>query len=207
MKPQASLLFAACAALGAALLLLGRAQPLPGLAQAAPVAARGHAAGPRAASLYRLPSVFQSDDGRELKLAELSGKFQIVALMFTRCPSVCPTLVRELQKLEQAMPERVAAATGIALISIDPENDTVAALRAYRAQLGLGARWTLLRSEPESVRELAAVLGFSFSGDGSSPAVHSRLVTLLGPQGQVLHQQAGVADDPARIIQLVAGAL
>ncbi len=201
--------FCVLGALGGALLLRAQGHPLPGVAQAALATAPGGLPSPRAtsASLYRLPTTFETDAGRRFLLTELSGKFQIVALMFTRCPSVCPTLVRELHSLEQRMPERVAAATGFALVSIDPEHDTPDALRAYRAQLGLGARWTLLRGEPDGVRQLAAVLGFSFNSDGSAPAVHSRLVTLLNARGQVLHQQPGIADDPARIIELIAGGL
>ncbi len=209
MKLAPRLLFGALGALGGGLLLLARGQSLPSLALASLATAPATLPSARAvgASLYHLQAGFETDDGRRLKLAELSGKFHIVALIFTRCPSVCPTLVGELRNLEQRMPERVATATGFALVSIDPEHDTLGALRAYRARMRLGARWTLLRGEPDSVRELAAVLGFSFNSDGSAPAVHSRLVTLLSSRGQVLHQQAGLADDPTRILELIAGGL
>ena len=85
------------------------------------------------------------------------------------------------------------------------EITTPEVLAAYRRQQGLDARFTLLRGDPEGVRELAAVLGFSFAAAVGAPIAHSKLVTLLGPEGQLLHQQAGIAGDPDRVIELVSG--
>jgi cytochrome oxidase Cu insertion factor (SCO1/SenC/PrrC family) len=90
-------------------------------------------------SLYRLAASFRADSDQPFQLSELRGKFQILALIFTRCPSVCPTLVHELQALERAMPAEVSQATGFTLVSIDPSHDTPEALRAYRKKLALSA--------------------------------------------------------------------
>jgi protein SCO1 len=163
---------------------------------------------PAPTSLYGLRSSWLMDDERHVQLGWLKGHFQVLALIFTRCSSVCPTLVRDLRRLQQRMPASVAAATRFTLVSIDPEHDTPAVLRAYRSEHGLGADdWMLLRGEPDDVRELAATLGFSFATDDAAPSAHSKLVTLLDRDGTVLHQQAGLDADPDRIIQLVAEAL
>jgi protein SCO1 len=192
---------------GGALGLFARSEQLTRNAQASPAEARAAARGGRAEpSLFRLGSSFVTDDGKAITLADLRGDVQVLALIFTRCPSLCPTLVADLRRLEQRLPQRVAATTRFTLVSIDPEHDTPEVLHAYRERMKLGPRWTLLRGDLDSVRELAAVLGFSFGSDGRTPAVHSKLVTLLGPEGQVLHQQAGVADDPERILTLIARA-
>ena len=188
------------------------------LAFAQPVASRASGANPPRAptpsaqaatpSLYRLSASFQTDDEQKVQLASLRGHFQVLALIFTRCPSVCPTLVHELLRLQQRMPERIAAATRFTLVSIDPEHDTPPVLRAYRQQHGLGgAHFTLLRGAPDDVRELGATLGFSFAVGGDAPSAHSKLVTLLSPDGRILHQQTGIDGDPEKIVQLIAAAL
>jgi protein SCO1 len=160
-------------------------------------------------SLYRLEKSFQNDEGRPLQLSELRGNFQVLALIFTRCPSVCPTLVRELQALERGMPSAISDATRFALVSIDPAHDTPAALHAYRAKLGLSPdHFVLLRGEPDSVRELSALLGFSYSSaDDGMPLAHSKLVTVLNRDGEIIHQQESVSADSEKIVDAIARAL
>jgi protein SCO1 len=156
-------------------------------------------------SIYRLEASFQTDTARPLALPELRGDFQVLALIFTRCPSVCPTLVREMQALERALPREVTDATHFTLVSIDPAHDTPDALRAYRAKLGLSPEhWTLLRAEPDTVRELSALLGFGYSSGDGMPLAHSKLVTVLNRDGEVIQQQASVSADPDKIIDAIA---
>jgi protein SCO1/2 len=160
-------------------------------------------------SLYRLDASFQNDESRPFRLSELRGNFQVLALVFTRCPSVCPTLVRELSALEHGMPSAISDATRFALVSIDPAHDTPAVLHAYRAKLGLSPdRWLLLRGEPNSIRELSALLGFSYSSaDDGMPLAHSKLVTVLNRDGVIIHQQESVSADSQKIVDAITRAL
>ena len=159
-------------------------------------------------SLYRLDSPFQTDSSQPFRLAELRGNFQVVALIFTRCPSVCPTLVRELQELERAMPTEVSDATRFTLVSIDPTHDTPEALHTYRAKMGLSREhWTLLRGESDSVRDLSALLGFGYSNGDGLQLAHSQLVTVLNRQGEVIQQQERVSADAEKIIDSIVRAL
>src|SRR5262245_52228713 len=52
---------------------------------------------PSPRSVYQLSSKWTSDENQTLRLKQLSGSFQIVAMIFTHCPAACPTLVREMQ--------------------------------------------------------------------------------------------------------------
>ena len=155
-------------------------------------------------SLYALGSSWTNDRGRKLRLSDLGGHFQVVALMFTRCPSACPTLVREIQAVERAMPQAIRERTRFVLVSIDPDNDTPDVLADYRRRMHLeGDRWTLLTGSAESVRELSAVLGFSFAKDQGEGFSHTRLVTLLDPNGRIIHQQAGMNEDRQRFLNAI----
>ena len=160
-------------------------------------------------SLYRLDARFQTEESRPFQLSELRGEFQVLALIFTRCPSVCPTLVHELQALERAMPAAVSDSTRFALVSIDPMHDTPTVLHAYRAKLGLSPdHFLLLRGEPDSVRELSALLGFGYSSaEDGMPLAHSKLVTVLNREGEIIHQQASVSADSQKIVDAIARAL
>jgi protein SCO1 len=152
-------------------------------------------------SLYALGSRWTTDDGRTLTLASLAGSVQLLAMMFTSCPTVCPTFVRELVALDRGLPANLREHTHYTLVSIDPERDTPAVLERYRAKMGLSReRWTLLRGDASDVRELAQVVGVAYAKTEGSDIAHTRLVTVLDPRGDVVHQQAGVFEDRERLI-------
>jgi protein SCO1/2 len=139
-------------------------------------------------SVYQLQSRWTTDRGRSVALAELAGHYQIVAFIFTHCADACPLLVKSLQAQSRSMPPRVQQRIRFLLVSMDPQRDTVTALRNYRKDLSLDARWTLLRGNDGDVRELAAVLGFNYDRNADGQFAHANLVTLLNPSGAIVMQ-------------------
>src|SRR5262245_43291971 len=155
-------------------------------------------------SLYQLASDWTTDQGEHLKLAELRGGPRVLAMMFTNCPSLCPTLVRDRKALDAAMPAKCRACTEYVLVTIDPEHDDPAALKEFRARMGLDSkRWVLLRGNASDTQQLAAVLGFNYGkGDGRN-YTHSNLVTVLDGQGAIVHQQVGLGEDLSRAVAMI----
>jgi protein SCO1/2 len=152
-------------------------------------------------SIYGLGATWTTDAGQRMKLVALAGRVELVAMMFTSCPSVCPTFVREMLTLDRSLPGRLREHTHNVLVSIDPERDTPEVLARYREKMGLDPeRFTLLRGAPGDVRELAQVLGVSYGKSEGSDIAHTRLVTVLDARGEVVHQQTGVSDDRERLI-------
>jgi len=152
-------------------------------------------------SIYQLDSRWTDDRGQTLRLADLAGRVQLLAMMFTSCPTVCPTLVREILALDRGLPANLRERTGVVLVSIDPERDTPEALHRYRKKMGLDPeRFLLLRGEADEVRELAQVIGVAYAKTEGSDIAHTRLVTVLDAGGDVAHQQTGVAEDQERLI-------
>jgi len=184
---------------GAAALLVTRSRAQPAeLAADAPISG---------SSLYQLEAEWTTADAKPLRLRDLRGRPRVVSMIFTRCPSACPTLVKEMQALERKLPEAVRERTGFVLISIDPDHDTPEVLRAYGQKMGLDKdRWTLLRGSAEDVRELAATLGFSYGKGEGADIAHSKLITVLNGRGEIVHQQLGVVNDPERLAAAVDAA-
>ncbi len=153
-------------------------------------------------SIYQLGSRWTNDAGRTVRLGELAGRVQLLAMMFTSCPSVCPTFVREIVRLDRALPRELREHTHVVLVSIDPEHDTPDVLRRYRERMSLEReRFELLRGEPGDVRELAQVIGVAYAKTEGSDIAHTRLVTVLDRGGEVVHQQAGILEDQERLVQ------
>jgi protein SCO1/2 len=159
-------------------------------------------------SLYQLESTWTNDRGERVKLKDLGGATEVMAMVFTRCPTVCPTLVHDLKAMDKSMPGGAHKGTHFVLITIDPEHDTPAVLREFRDRMGLDPqRWTLLRGSESDTRELTAVLGLAYGkGDGQNFA-HSSLVTVLDRGGVIVHQQTGVGTDPMRAVAAIENTL
>jgi protein SCO1 len=118
-------------------------------------------------------------------------------MFFATCEYACPILLHDMKRIEAALPEELRDEVGFVLITFDAERDTVEALHAYRGRQELSTRnWTLLRGEPEDVRELAALLGISYRRDARGQFAHSNIITLLDREGEIVRQLPGLNQAP-----------
>ncbi len=155
-------------------------------------------------SLFHLSSEWTTDEGKTFKLGTLQGSPVVLALMFTHCEFACPMIVNDMRKIESGLPKKHRKSTRFVLITMDPERDSVEALRAYRDKMQLkGSGWTLLTGGADNVRELAAVLGFNYREDEREQYAHSNLITLLDREGTVRHQQTGMNNEPKPMIERI----
>ena len=153
-------------------------------------------------SVYQLESVWTNDQGRKVSLASLKGRPQVVVMFFANCQYTCPLLVFQMKQLQAALPPELRARVGFTLVSFDSKRDTAEALKNYRAQHELpDGTWTLLNGDPDSVLELAGVLGVKFKENPDGQFAHSNLITLLNAQGEVACQQTGVNGDNDEILR------
>ncbi len=160
------------------------------------------AAGPHTdRSLYQLESAWVSDVERKVKLGVLHGRVQIMALFFTSCEFACPITVNDMKAIQAALPKELQDRVEFLLVSFDSERDTPKALRAFREKMHLDTQhWTLLRGNPDDVRELAALLGINYNRDARGQFAHSNLLTVLNEQGEIMHQQPGLNHNPAETV-------
>ena len=155
-------------------------------------------------SLYQLASTWTNDAGREIKLGEMRGRPQVLAMFFAHCEYACPLLVNDLRKIENALPADLRGRVDFLLVSFDTARDTPAALHAYRAKMKFdAARWALLHGGEDDVRELAALLGVNYQRDARGQFAHSNIITVLNADGEIEHQQAGLNNEPQPTVQVL----
>ena len=144
-------------------------------------------------SLYQLDSQWTSDQGRVIRLGNLQGRPQVVAMVFTTCEFACPIIVNDMKRIADALPLAIRSQVNFTLISFDHERDTPERLLAFRTRMGLPmAGWTLLRGEADDVRELAALLGVNYRKDARGQYAHSNIITVLNAQGEIVAQESGL---------------
>ena len=155
-------------------------------------------------SLYQLDSVWTTDESRQVKLSEMSGRPQVVAMFFANCQFACPIIVNDMKRIEAALPAELRPRIGFVLVSFDGKRDTPAALADYRRARKLPAeRWALLRGRPDDVLELAALLGIKYKEDARGQFAHSNVITILNAQGEIVRQQIGLNQDIDEMVRLV----
>ncbi|KWC53542.1 hypothetical protein WL54_28305 [Burkholderia ubonensis] len=92
---------------------------------------------------YALPPVeLVRDDGKTVSLVdELNdGRPVILTFIYTSCTTICPMISQTLERLQGELGSD-RDKVHIVSISIDPEEDTPARLRAYAARFDAGPEW------------------------------------------------------------------
>jgi protein SCO1/2 len=136
------------------------------------------------------PFALTDQDGRALTDADFRGRYMLIYFGFTYCPDVCPTSLARNADALALIGDKAAKVTPI-LISVDPERDTPAALKAY-AQL-FGGGLVGLTGTPQQIADVArayrvyyAKVAASDSGSATYLIDHSAFTYLMGPDGQFI---------------------
>ena len=91
-------------------------------------------------------------NGRLRTLKDFAGKIVVVFFGFTQCPDVCPSTMAELAQVKQLLGSDGDKLQAI-FITVDPERDTPALLKAYMANFD--PTFLALRPTPEQLPQLA----------------------------------------------------
>jgi protein SCO1/2 len=144
-------------------------------------------------SIYQLSSIWKSQNNNKVKLSELYGKQVILAMIYTSCPTACPIIVNNMQKLESAIPNHELKNYRFVLVSIDPKRDTPGQLKKFAEEKNLNQdRWTLLTGSTNDISELSQAIGFRYKESRPGLFTHSNLITFINPKGEIINQSEGL---------------
>ncbi len=104
---------------------------------------------------------------RSVSAESWRGKVWVAAFFFTRCPTICPRITRRMRALQLASSD-TNPSLSLVSFSVDPDNDTPAALLAYAQHYGADLRsWSFLTGDL-AVVERTVVDGFRLALDGKA---------------------------------------
>jgi protein SCO1/2 len=159
--------------------------------------AAGRAPASSGAPLTALAGRFRDATGAERTLASLRGTPFVASVLYTRCTTVCPRVIAQLQRLERDAGE---PAPHFVMFSLDPAHDTPESLRAFAALHGLDpAHWTLLVSEPAALPPLAAALGVAWQPGPDGGIAHSAVIATVDSAGRIRERRVGLSGEPAQL--------
>lgn len=127
--------------------------------------------------------------GDTVTLDDLRGKILVADFFFTRCPSICPSLTRNMRRLQTGMRMKDdirkfdTSVVQFLSFSVDPERDSSEALRKYADKFGVGHdTWWLLTGPKKTIYDFALndlKLGLQDGGTVDSNFIHTAKFILL----------------------------
>ena len=126
-------------------------------------------------------------DGKPRTLADFKGKVPVVFFGYAQCPDVCPGTLAEIAEARQRLGADGARVQPV-FVTVDPERDSAAVLKAYVA--GFGTDVVALRGNLEQTQAAAKEFKIFFAKvPGKAPDTytidHTAGAFVFDPQGRV----------------------
>lgn len=128
---------------------------------------------------------FINQNGKTISNKDYEGMVYVVEFFFTKCPTICPRMNRNLVQIQNTFSE--FNDFGVASFTIDPENDSSEVLKEYANNYGItNPNWHLMTGDQDAIYELANI-GFNIYA-GVNPDVeggfeHSGNFALIDKNG------------------------
>jgi protein SCO1/2 len=117
----------------------------------------------RIRQLYFPNVVLRTQDDKPVRFYDdlVKDKAVTINFFFAECEEVCPLVIANLAKVQRLLGDRVGRDLFMNSISLKPEQDTPAKLKAYAEMHGAQPGWTFLTGAPADVELLRRSLGFT----------------------------------------------
>ena len=105
-----------------------------------------------------------TSDGEKVRFYDdlLKDKIVILNLMYAKCDGVCPTTTSNLKAVRKILRREIKHDIFIYSMTVKPEQDSPAALKAYARMHGVDdPQWLFLTGKPDDVDLLRHKLGFA----------------------------------------------
>lgn len=138
---------------------------LGALAAMAPLGCRSE--GKPLPKLSQVPSFsLVNEEGKPFTDQDLKGEVWAAAFVFTRCPTVCPRIMKRLAEMQSTIKAKNIEMK-LVCFSVDPEFDTPKVLKAFGQRYGADfSRWYLLTGDSSTIQKTVTE-GFKMGLEGS----------------------------------------
>lgn len=168
-----------------------------------------HAWGHAAKAQGRLPVIGAAPEfaltdqaGARVALADLQGKVLAVTFIYTACTDTCPLLTAKMAMMQRKLGADFGARVRFVSITVEPEIDTPAVLKAYADKFGADQQgWSFLTGTSEEIQEVVRRYGAFAKRVKPGDVDHIFLTSLIDRKGVMRVQYLGYRFDPAEFIR------
>ncbi|EON75930.1 putative secreted protein of SCO1/SenC/PrrC family [Lunatimonas lonarensis] len=144
-------------------------------------------------SIYQLPSVWNTQDGRTIEFKDLKGKPLVVVMIYTACRTACPRLVADMRMIEEKVSSKKMKDIQYVMVSIDPINDTTEKLKQFAKDNQMeGSEWLFLQGTENGVRDFANIMAVKYKQINPIDFSHSNIISVFDRNGVMNYQKEGL---------------
>jgi len=137
---------------------------------------------------------FTNQLGKGISQDDWKDKIVVANYFFTSCPSVCPKLMHQLQRVQARGSKNVL----INSFTVDPVRDSIGKLKGYADKRGIPSGWFLLTGNKISLYKFARtdLLIDATDGDGGpGDFIHSDQLVLIDPLKRIRGYYGGTDEN------------
>jgi len=144
-----------------------------------------------------------NQNGKIITQEDYKNKIYVADFFFTRCPSICPIMTKNIGKLQKEFLNNNEVK--FLSLSVTPDIDSVSVLRQYATDNGvIDTKWNITTGNKKHIYELARKSYFAVveKGDGGlQDFIHTPNFILVDKKKQIRGIYDGTDDD--QILQLI----
>lgn len=155
-------------------------------------------------SVYKIAATLSNQNNESFTLADKRGKPVLVSMFYNSCEFVCPMLIESMRLVEKDLTPAERDNLSMMLITFDPARDDIQALQSVASKHELNSKyWTIARTDPASVRKIAAALGIQYRLLEDGEFNHTTAMILLDGNGKIVGRTQKIGtSDPAFLKQV-----
>jgi protein SCO1/2 len=145
----------------------------------------------------------QTHEGATVRFYDdlLKDKTVLIQFMYTNCTEQCPLTTMKLVEVQRLLGSQLGSDVHIYSITVDPDRDTAAVLRAHARMHDVKAGWLFLTGQPGDIRQLRA----NFGDDPALTFGESNHLNLIAYGVEPLERWGGFPawTEPATMVRLL----
>src|SRR3982750_2452876 len=116
-----------------------------------------------------------TQDGQPVRFYDdlIKGKIVAINLIYTTCKYACPLETARLAQVQSVLKERMGRDVFFYSITIDPEHDTPAVLKAYAEKFHAGPGWLFLTGKQADIDLISRKIGLYSAPNPANPDGHT----------------------------------
>lgn len=134
--------------------------------------------------------------GNAVTLSSLRGNVVALAFLYTRCPDVCPLTAAQFRAAQRQLGGDASRVRFVA-VSVDPDGDTPAAVKAFSAAHDLSTNWHYLVGPRAALQAVWSSYGVGAFDQGSGSVAHNDAVYVIDARGrerEIVHSDIALGD-------------
>lgn len=161
------------------------------------------------ADIYAVPGKWKDQHGKSVEMKDFRGKVSVAAFVYLKCQAVCPVIMSDVRKIEEAVLQQKKESPEFLIFLFDDARQTPGDVQEFLNNYKItGASWHILTSDSPTLRSMADVFDLKYDvvDQAKLAYAHTNLIAIVGSDGKVMKADYGLTEETAKMAARIAAA-